>query len=180
MPCEFSVEPCAIVGNYVCRKCKTCGHMLTTPTGMSDEVVTTALTSIKANCPHNAEKQPELNTDAAAVSANDPTAGLPNPFAEPKPADGPGAYLKKYLSRIGITATPTCSCNAKARHMDDMGIEWCEQNLDTIVEWLKEEAEKRRLPFFEWPAKMLVQKAIKSAKKARDAQIQALTQPTNS
>jgi hypothetical protein len=69
------------------------------------------------------------------------------------------------LSRIGITATPNCSCNARARIMDAKGIEWCERNVDTIVGWLREEAEKRRLPFVDLAGRLLVKRAIANAKR---------------
>ena len=78
---------------------------------------------------------------------------------------GPGTELKKLLKTIGITSSPTCSCNARARKMDENGIEWCENNIDTIVGWLREEATKRKLPFVDMAGKILVKRAIKNAKK---------------
>lgn len=78
---------------------------------------------------------------------------------------GAGTELKKLLKTIGITASPTCSCNARARKMDENGIEWCENNIDTIVTWLREEATKRKLPFVDMAGKILVKRAIKNAKK---------------
>jgi hypothetical protein len=78
---------------------------------------------------------------------------------------GPGTELKKLLSKIGITATPNCSCNARAKIMDKNGSDWCENNIDTIVGWLKEEATKRNLPFINYAAKLLIKKAIKNARK---------------
>lgn len=80
-------------------------------------------------------------------------------------SSGPGTELKKLLKKIGITASPTCSCNTKAKIMDKNGIEWCENNLDTIVGWLKEEAIKRNLPFIDMAGRILVNRAIKNAKR---------------
>jgi hypothetical protein len=117
------------------------------PVELAGEQWPALLAHIQHNCPRNA---------IAELDA----------IQSPPSAAGPGSFLKKYLSRIGITSTPNCSCNAKTKHMDTMGIEWCEQNLDTIVGWLKEEAEKRRLPFVLWPTRLLVKKAIAAAKKA--------------
>jgi hypothetical protein len=37
---------------------------------------------------------------------------------------------------------------------------WCERNIDTIVGWLREEAEKRRLPFVDAVGRMIVRRAI--------------------
>lgn len=37
--------------------------------------------------------------------------------------------------------------------------------IDTIVEWLKEEATKRKLPFVDMAGRLLVKRAISNAKK---------------
>ena len=83
----------------------------------------------------------------------------------PTPTSGPGTELKKLLSKIGIKATPNCSCNKRAALMDTNGIEWCENNIDTIVGWLKEEANKRNLPFIDVAGRILVKRAISNARK---------------
>lgn len=82
---------------------------------------------------------------------------------------GPGTELKKLLARVGITATPNCSCNARARAMDANEARepgWCEAHLDEIVGWLREEAEKRGLPFLDVAGRILVRQAIRNAKAA--------------
>lgn len=78
---------------------------------------------------------------------------------------GPGTILHNMLKKIGIKTTPNCSCLQRAIEMNKKGPEWCEQNLDTILGWLKEESAKRKLPFIELAAKLLVQRAIKQSKK---------------
>lgn len=78
---------------------------------------------------------------------------------------GVGSQLKKLLGNIGITAGPSCPCHKNAQTMDDNGIDWCEQNISIIVEWMRESARQRRLPFIEYAAKILVKKAIKNARK---------------
>ena len=50
--------------------------------------------------------------------------------------------------------------------MDERGIEWCEQHKAEIVGWLREEASKRNLPFLDVAGYMLLNLAIKRAKKA--------------
>lgn len=89
--------------------------------------------------------------------------------AEPLPpaplTHGPGTELKKLLARVGITATPDCSCNARAAEMDRQGVEWCEANLDTIVGWLREQAEARGLPFLDLAGRLLVRRAIANARR---------------
>lgn len=82
-----------------------------------------------------------------------------------KSIGGPGTELKKLLKVFGINATPNCACNAKAVTMDYHGAEWCAENIETIAEWLKEEATKRGLPFMTMPAKLLVRRAIANARK---------------
>jgi hypothetical protein len=88
---------------------------------------------------------------------------LPEPA--PISTSGPGTELKKLLARVGITATPDCACNARAAEMDRQGVEWCEANIDTIVGWLREQAEARGLPFFDVAGRMLVRRAIANARR---------------
>jgi hypothetical protein len=83
----------------------------------------------------------------------------------PAQEHGPGTELKKLLKRVGITATPNCSCNARAAKMDQEGAEWCEAHLDEIVGWLREEATKRGLPFLDAAGRVLVRRAISNARK---------------
>ena len=83
----------------------------------------------------------------------------------PKPAGGAGTELKAMLKMIGITSSPTCSCNKRAKTMDENGLEWCKENIPQIVTWLQEEAKKRRLPFSRLAAKKLVQLSISKAER---------------
>lgn len=81
---------------------------------------------------------------------------------------GPGTELKKLLFRIGIDATSGCKCADRAKHMDYMeSVEpgWAEKNIEEIVDWMEEEAKKRKLPFLRAGAKLLVKLAIRRAKK---------------
>lgn len=78
---------------------------------------------------------------------------------------GAGTELKKLLSKIGIVAKPGCSCNRRAKSMNENGIEWCEQNVATIVSWLREEATRRKLPFVDAAGTLLVRRAIANAKR---------------
>jgi len=89
----------------------------------------------------------------------------PNLPKEDESSSGVGTELKKLLSYIGIRATPNCSCNQKAKVMDKKGIEWCEENEKIILDWLEEEAKKRRLPFLRFGAKKILKLAISRAKK---------------
>lgn len=89
------------------------------------------------------------------------------------PGFGPGTELKKQLSKIGIVATPDCSCNARANTMDANGIEWCQENIETIVGWLREESSKRQLPFADFAGRLLVKRSIKLAAKQLEARKRA-------
>ncbi len=88
----------------------------------------------------------------------------------PPPKAGPGPELKKLLSKIGITPKPGCKCLARAIEMDIRGCDWCDQNIDTIVGWLQEEAQKRHLPFVDAAGRMLVRRAIANARRKDNGQ----------
>lgn len=79
--------------------------------------------------------------------------------------NGVGTQLKKILAKIGIKTTATCSCNKYAAIMDKNGIEWCENNIDTILSWLEDEAKKRHMPFIKYAAQLVVKRAISNAKR---------------
>lgn len=112
----------------------------------------------------------EEHGDRLLVDPNHPTyprepkPGFKPPEAQPVPP-GPGTHLKRLLGRIGIKASPTCSCNAKARTMDARGCDWCEEHMDEIVGWLRDEAAKRKLPFIDAIGRVLVRRAISNARK---------------
>lgn len=80
-------------------------------------------------------------------------------------APGPGTEMKALLSRIGITASPNCSCNKRARIMDEKGCDWCEAHIDEIDGWLAEEAGKRKLPYLSLAGRLLISLAIRRARK---------------
>jgi hypothetical protein len=77
----------------------------------------------------------------------------------------PGTELKALLKTIGITASPTCSCNKRAKVMDEKGCDWCEEHIDEIDSWLAEEAKKRKLPYISLAGKTLIRLAIRKARK---------------
>ena len=81
---------------------------------------------------------------------------------------GPGTILASMFSAIGIKSTPTCSCRRHALEMNKNGIEWCEENVSTICGWLKEECEKRKIPYVDTVARMVVNRAINKAKKYKE------------
>ena len=77
-----------------------------------------------------------------------------------------GTAIKSLLATVGIVATPDCSCNQRAAEMDRRGCDWCDENLDVIVGWLRDEAHKRKLPFVDFAGRLLVKRAISNARRA--------------
>lgn len=80
------------------------------------------------------------------------------------PSIGPGTELKTLLLRFRIVKSTGCGCGAKVRMMDENGPDWCKENLETIVDWLQEEATRRKLPFLRVGARQLVRYAIRRAR----------------
>lgn len=81
---------------------------------------------------------------------------------------GPGTELKALLKKVGINPSPNCSCNARAKRMDEMEQKepgWCESHIEEIVGWLREEATKRKLPFIDAAGRLLVRRAIANARR---------------
>lgn len=108
-----------------------------------------------------------------------PITPIPYPTLPPAPPpppqtledfpNGPGTVLSKMLSKIGINSTPNCSCRRRAMEMNTRGPDWCAENIDMVVGWLREESEKRKLPFVDFAGRLLIQRAIKVSRKAMKA-----------
>lgn len=79
--------------------------------------------------------------------------------------NGPGTILSNMIKTIGIVMTEGCSCRRHAITMNEKGNDWCEENIDTIVGWLREEASKRKLPFLDTIGKLMVSRAIKKSRR---------------
>ncbi|CAK9099169.1 Tape measure protein (TMP), partial [Durusdinium trenchii] len=55
--------------------------------------------------------------------------------------EGAGTKLGRLLKeRYGMEPLVSCGCKGKMREMNYRGVEWCEKNIDTIVDWLQEGA----------------------------------------
>lgn len=76
-----------------------------------------------------------------------------------------GTELKRLLALFGIKPEAGCPCEKRAMIMDAKGIEWCRAHEDRIVQWLREEAERRNLPFFDTIGHRLVRRAIRNVEK---------------
>jgi hypothetical protein len=81
---------------------------------------------------------------------------------------GPGTELHKLLAKFGIHMASGCACRARMTQMNKWGIAGCEQNVETIVEWMKEEAAKRKLPYLNTVGRILVRRAISNARREEE------------
>lgn len=81
--------------------------------------------------------------------------------------NGPGTILTNMISTMGIKSTPNCSCRRHAIEMNEKGADWCENNMPTILGWLKEESAKRHLPYIESVASLIVSRAIKTSRRLK-------------
>lgn len=77
----------------------------------------------------------------------------------------PGTVLSKMIKSLGFTMSDNCSCKRHALEMNDKGNDWCAENIDTIVGWLREETNRRNLPFIDALGKIMVNRAIKKSRK---------------
>ena len=109
----------------------------------------------------------QFNTDGIALlSKNIDVEDMQ--FAWPWVKQGAGTELKKMLAKLNFKVSEDCKCNRHARIMDELGVVWCENNIDLICGWLMEESEKKG-----WGATIaaklaapkLVKRAIKIHKK---------------
>ena len=103
--------------------------------------------------------------DSITVDENHPA----YPHARPGRGPGPGAELKSLLKDwLGITSSPTCSCNAMAKKMDANGPDWSESaaGLAEILAVMKKEHGRRKtiLPWSDTAASMLVKLACRRAR----------------
>lgn len=86
---------------------------------------------------------------------------------EDEQKEGVGYQLKSMLSKIGIRATGNCACNSRSKIMDQWGPDECERRSGEIIDWLRDEAAKRGLPFSATLARMMLNRAISKARKAK-------------
>jgi len=79
--------------------------------------------------------------------------------------NGPGSILTGMISSLGIKSSSDCSCRRHAIEMNQHGPDWCQENITTVLSWLKEESHKRNLPYIEMVAKAMVQRAINKSRR---------------
>lgn len=109
-----------------------------------------------------AEVQPCIvSEDGDMVTVNERHPSYPK-----APGQGPGTELTKIIAWMGLTPAPGCACKKRARYMDKMGCDWCEQNMGQIVGWLQEEHARTKsiIPFVSFAAEKLVRLAVRRAR----------------
>jgi hypothetical protein len=81
--------------------------------------------------------------------------------------NGPGSILTEIIKMFGITSSSTCSCRKRALEMNEKGPDWCEENIDTILSWLREESQKRGLPFIDAAGRAIIKRAINQSRELK-------------
>lgn len=81
------------------------------------------------------------------------------------PSKGPGTELKRLLAKVGIVAGASCKCNAMAARMDYEGGNWCLSNVDEILSVMRDEAQRRSMPFVDTVGRMLIRRAVRNTTK---------------
>lgn len=77
---------------------------------------------------------------------------------------GPGTELERILS-WAFKKSEGCDCDAHKSAMNVWGPDECEKRMPKILKWLRTEAEKKGIPFFEPVVKAVVRKAISNARR---------------
>jgi hypothetical protein len=78
---------------------------------------------------------------------------------------GPGTELKKLISWFYSPDKRKCKCATRIAKMNAWGPDKCEENIDTIMRWLKHSAAINLVPYVESAVRLLVQLAIRRARK---------------
>lgn len=77
---------------------------------------------------------------------------------------GVGFELEKLIKKLHLKPAAGCKCASRIQRMNTEGVDWCSNNIDTIVGWLEEEADRAKLPFNRTVAKLLIRRAISNTK----------------
>jgi hypothetical protein len=78
---------------------------------------------------------------------------------------GPGTQLSLIFKKFKIRPVAGCKCLEHTHTMNAKGADWCEENIETILDWLQEEAGRSKLPFIRSLARVLVRRAIARSRK---------------
>lgn len=79
---------------------------------------------------------------------------------------GVGAIISRWLKFTKLFMFKPCACEYRATLMNSWGPDICEQRIDEIIGWFKEEAKNQDLPFSSKAMKLIIQRAINKSRKA--------------
>jgi len=79
--------------------------------------------------------------------------------------NNPGTVLVKVLKNQGVVISDNCSCTKNILEMNQKGNDWCVENIEKIVAWLKVEANNLKIVFIDSVAKLLIMRAIKKSRR---------------
>lgn len=75
-----------------------------------------------------------------------------------------GTHLTNILKWFSLAGKAGCKCKSRAAEMDKNGPDWCEENIDMIVGWMKEGTIKLVRPLTAIGGNAIVNLAIKRAR----------------
>ncbi len=131
-------------------------------------MITCTITNLKARCKERGYTLDEVLPCIVSEDGETIVVDETHP-AYPYLRSGPGSELKLLLKDwLGVTSSPTCSCNAMANKMDKLGADWCESDdgLAEILAVMKREQGRRKsiMPWSDTAASMLVRLACRRAR----------------
>ncbi len=155
-----------------------CAHLIGNTCKLASSLVGSDVPVTEQACEH-CQKHPnpmKVNSVVAGISILELyRLGKPIPFALTQMVDsrgieeGCGTELKKLISWFPIPKKTKCkSCRSLELKMNNWGPEKCQQKLQYILKKLRIAAWRRKIPFSESLAAILVEKAIRNARKKTD------------
>lgn len=78
--------------------------------------------------------------------------------------NGVGYILLDIAKNFNLNFDSLSTAKLKADKMDSNGIEWCESNIETICDWIREECEARNIQYIKKLSISLIKLAIKKSK----------------
>lgn len=86
-------------------------------------------------------------------------------LVEHAPDDGVGFELARLISWFYVDTDPCLICKYRMQKMNVWGPDVCEEKIETILVWLKQAANKRRIPYVDFAVRLLLKKAIANARR---------------
>jgi hypothetical protein len=136
------------------------GTLVEEPTIVTDPDWKSSQFDEPSGCPGEEKKHVFKEPKQPKIACKEESSMAMNSPAPEQKSQGAGTNLKTILGWLFIRPKAGCKCIDRAKTMDENGPQWCRDNLETIVGWLREEAENRRLPFIEFAARQAVTQAI--------------------